>query len=285
MIVDQLLWEEELDHKGETRVFKRNNKVKAPSLLLVAMEGRAIFEYGAMIASSALLKKSPLGDGHPVLVLPGLSATDFTTRPLRSFLKTRGYQTFGWGLGRNLGMRDGILDGMISRLESIYNLNGKPVSLVGWSLGGIFARELAKLRPEMVRGVISLGSPHSGHPKSTNAWRFYEFASGKAADAPVLDTLLYKAPPVPTTSIYSKSDGVVAWQTCHQTQPICPKKARQTENIIIEGSHCGLGVNPAALFAIADRLSQPIGGWLPFRSSGSRRLFFKTPGLGTEAFG
>lgn len=255
--------------------------VKAPSILKILMEGRAIYELGAFYASTPLLKRLPRGDGHPVMVLPGFMATDMSTKPLRSFLSDKGYDAHAWGQGRNLGLRDGVIEGMLERLDEAHAMHGRKVSLIGWSLGGVFARELAKLRPEQVRSVISLGSPHSGHPKATNAWRLYEMAAGHSVEEPPLDTKLHKAPPVPTTSVYTKSDGVVAWQTCHQERPVCDVKAGQTENIEVSGSHCGLGVNPSVLYIIADRLAQREGNWRPFANVGARKMFFDTPGLDT----
>jgi pimeloyl-ACP methyl ester carboxylesterase len=258
---------------------KSSGKVKAPSIFKIMMEGRSLFELGSYYLSTPFLKRLPRGDGHPVLVLPGLGASDFSTKPLRSFLADRGYDAHAWGLGRNFGLRDGVLEGMVERLDEIYTETGEKVSLIGWSLGGIFARELAKMFPEKVRSVISLGSPHSGDPRATNAWRFYEFVAGHSVEEPPIETLLHKAPPVPTTSVYTKTDGVVAWQNCHQTKPVCPKKAKQVENIQVEASHCGLGVNPAVLYILADRLAQREGKWRPFSNVGSRKAFFTTPGL------
>ena len=255
----------------------KNSKIKAPSLMLMLMEGRAVWEFGAYLAAMPMFKRLPKGDGHPVMVLPGLAATDASTAPLRRFLRGRGYVPLGWELGRNLGLREGLLERMLERIDAAFDTHGEKISLVGWSLGGVFARELAKLRPEKVRMVITLGSPHSGDPKATNAGRFYEYVAGHSVDSPPIDTRLHKAPPVPTTSIYSKTDGVVAWQNCHQTRPISDVKAKQNENIRVAGSHCGLGVNPTVLFVIADRLAQPKDSWVPFTNEGARKVFFQTP--------
>jgi len=252
-------------------------------MLLVAMETRALWEMGAYVAAAPFLRRAPKGDGHPTLILPGLAASDFSTRPLRTHLKRIGYDPYAWEMGRNMGLRDGVLEGMLDRLSTIHKDTGRKVSIVGWSLGGIFARELAKLEPEMVRSVISLGSPHSGDPKASNAWRFYEYAAGHSVEEPPFETQLHKAPPVPTTSIYTKTDGIVAWQNCHQSKPVCAVKAKQTENIVVEGSHCGLGVNPSVLYAVADRLAQPEGKWRPFSNVGVRKAFFRTPGFGVVA--
>lgn len=244
-----------------------------PSRTLLLLEGRALWELGAFAASLPMLSLAPRGDGHAVLVLPGLIASDLSTRPLRSFLGNQGYAAHGWGQGRNLGPRPGVQSQMLVQLREIYERTGRKVSLVGWSLGGIFARELAKQAPEAVRLVITLGSPFAGHPKATNAWRVYELASGEKVgdrDHAFVESLR-QTPPVPTTAIYSRSDGVCAWQSCRE------RPAPQVENIEIQGSHCGLGHNPAAIYAIADRLAQPESDWQPFDRSGWRRMVYPDP--------
>ena len=229
-----------------------------PSRALLFMEGRAVFELGAFVASLPWLRRLPRGDGHPVLVFPGLAASDLSTRPMRGLLRNRGYKTHGWQLGRNLGLRPGVLGGMLERLDALADRHGEKVSLIGWSLGGIYARELAKIRPGSVRQVISMGSPFGGHPKATHAWRLYEFTSGHSVDNPPIETTLSEPPPVPTTSIFSKTDGVVSWQNCQQAD------GQKVENIRVEGSHMGLGHNPMVLYVVADRLAQPEGRWQPF---------------------
>jgi pimeloyl-ACP methyl ester carboxylesterase len=248
--------------------------LKPPKLRYLLTEGRAIGELAAMYASAPLLRLCPSGDGHPVMCLPGLAAPDGTTRPLRGFLKRRGYEAYGWGQGTNLGLRPGVMEHMLDRLERIYLRANRKVSLIGWSLGGIFAREIAKMRPHMVRQVISLGSPFAGHPKSTHAWRVYEFTAGHKTTEPPIHTHLAVPPPVPTTSIYSRSDGVVAWQGCVN------KPSDLTDNIEIEGAHCGLGHNPLALVAIADRLAQPDGLWKKWERTGWRRMAYPNPTRG-----
>src|SRR6201989_1664146 len=156
--------------------------LRPPSRTLLFMEGRALHEFGAFLGALPLLSLAPRGDGHPVLVLPGLVASDTSTRPLRSFLKSRGYAVSGWRQGRNLGLRDGVQHAMFDLVRELSDANGRKISLVGWSLGGLYARQLAKLMPDHVRSVITLGSPFAGSPKATNAWRVYELASGRRAD-------------------------------------------------------------------------------------------------------
>jgi len=260
-----------------------SSAIKAPSLMLMLMEGRAAWELGAYVASKPLLNRMPEGDGHPVLVMPGLAGSDTSTVPLRRFLHNRNYTPFGWELGRNLGLREGLLEAMLNRIDTIFQCQGEKISLIGWSLGGIYARELAKLRPEKVRQVISLGSPHSGDIRASNARRLYEYVAGHSVEKVPLDTRLKQAPPVPTTSVYSKTDGVVAWQNCCQEMSPEHVPQEQAENIRVLGSHCGLGVNPSVLYVIADRLAQAEGEWAPFTVSGARKPFYRAESYERDA--
>jgi len=246
--------------------------LRPPSRTLLLLEGRAVQELGAFWMLRPWLAAAPRGDGHPVLVFPGLMASDLSTRPLRGFLKAQGYAAHGWNQSRNLGLRPGLEQDMLERVDELYERHGRrKISLVGWSLGGIYARQLAKRRADKVRSVISLGSPFTGSPRATNAWRVYEWASGQKVDDrdQHIAGPLALPPPVPTTSIFSRSDGICAWQCC-----INPE-GEQVENIEVEGSHCGLGHHPAAVYAIADRLAQPEGQWKKFDRSGWRALFFR----------
>jgi pimeloyl-ACP methyl ester carboxylesterase len=243
--------------------------LRAPGAMLLALEARAPLELGATLAAWPLLRNAPQGDGHAVIVFPGLAAGDLSTAPLRNFLATLGYETFGWDLGLNLGPRDGVLARSLERVQRIAEDSGRKVSLIGWSLGGIYAREFAKSLPQDVRCVITLGTPFAGDPKATNAWRLYEFASGHKLEDPDLLERIKRPPPVPTTSIFSKSDGVVSWPLSIQNG------GRQTENIEVVASHMGMGLNPATLYAVADRLAQPEGKWSRFHREGWRQWFFR----------
>jgi pimeloyl-ACP methyl ester carboxylesterase len=247
--------------------------LRAPSKTLMFLEGRALHELGAFLGALPLLSLAPKGDGHPVLVLPGLVASDSSTRPLRGFLKNRGYQVSGWRQGRNLGLRAGVQHAMTGLVRELSDASGRKVSLVGWSLGGLYARQLAKMMPDRVRSVITLGSPFAGHPKATNAWRVYEMASGRSADEQDdrFGGSLAEAPPVPTTAIFSRTDGICAWQGCVE------KTSAMSESIEVESSHCGMGHHPAAVYAVADRLAQPEGKWAPFDRSGWRSLVYPDP--------
>jgi pimeloyl-ACP methyl ester carboxylesterase len=241
----------------------RNHDLPPPSLALLALEFRAPFEFGSVLPAWPALQRAPAGDGHSVLVFPGLSASDATTYPLRGYLGSLGYASQGWSQGFNFGPRAGVLETAKRDLQEACESSGRKVSLIGWSLGGVYARELAKEMPEHVRCVITLGSPFAGPPKSTNAWRVYELTSGRDIDREHAQFDLPTAPPVPTTSIYSRSDGIVAWQGSIQE----PHHA-ETENIEVVASHIGLGLNPSAWWAVADRLAQAEGAWQPFDRTG-----------------
>lgn len=249
------------------------NDPKPPHWMLLALEGRAPLEFGAAMAARPLLQRTARGDGHPVLVFPGLATSDFYTIFLRNFLTERGYASHAWEQGFNFGPRPGVVERCEASLRRLHREYGQTVSLVGWSLGGVYARELAKLAPELVRCVITLGTPFAATPKATNAWRLYEILSGQSIEQDARAANLSEAPPVPTTSIYSRTDGIVAWQC--SVQPSSPI----AENIEVPASHVGMGLNPAALYAVADRLAQPEGQWQRFNPEGwggLKKLLFKT---------
>jgi pimeloyl-ACP methyl ester carboxylesterase len=244
----------------------------APSWLLVALEARALLEWTAWALATPWFRQAPAGDGHPVLVLPGLMADDRSTWPLRTFLGRLGYAAYPWEEGRNRGPGRGLERRLLARIARLEDAHGAAVSLVGWSLGGLFARALAWRAPERVRSVVTLGSPLSGDADATNARRVFEWASGRRADDPELRQLLGDHPPVPVTSILSKTDGVVHWRAS-----LAPD-ADRCENIEVPASHLGMGVNPIVLWAIADRLAQDPARWQPFeRSSGWRSLLYRDP--------
>lgn len=247
----------------------------APGWWQLALESRAPLEFAALVAAMPWLGRLPRGDGHPVVVFPGLGASDLSTAPLRRFLRGLGYCAYAWRQGLNLGPRDGVLDRCRAEVDRVADLHGVPVSLIGWSLGGIYARELAKEMNDAARCVITLGTPFAGHPRSTNAWRFYELVSRQRVADPSLAAQLEqirKPPRCPTTSIYSRSDGVVAWRASLNAP------GPRAENIEVHASHLGMGLNPLALLAVADRLQQDPAAWLPFDPQGRSRRFYPSAG-------
>ena len=230
-----------------------------PSLALQLLEIRAIGELAAFLLAYPALHLAPRGDGHPVLVLPGFLASGTSTLPLRHFLKRLGYKGCRWKLGRNLGPIGEIEHEILLRVKELRERYDQKVSLVGWSLGGIYARELAWMAPDDVRQVITLGTPFRHHQSTSLSWLYQDLTGQRRAHMdPELVARMPEPPPVPSTSIYSRSDGVVPWQCSLE------RKSDFTENIRVVGSHCGLGHNLSVLWAIADRLAQPEGEWKPF---------------------
>jgi pimeloyl-ACP methyl ester carboxylesterase len=237
--------------------------IEAPPRWLTWMESRAFYEFGAFVAASPLLRIAGRGDRHPVLVLPGFTAGDSSTAPLRAILRSQGYWVHGWDQGRNIGPTDRILTGIDDRLMELFDRHGRTVSIIGWSLGGIYARGLARAHPEMVRQVITLGSPFRIAPGDRSAASALFDSLTPRYSQEFLDRALTEAEstplPVPATAIYTRGDGIVRWHTCIDVVDATH------ENIEVRGSHSGLGWNPAAVIAISDRLRRREGAWRPFR--------------------
>ena len=254
-----------------TATIAEQHTAHPPSRLLTLAEpGRALGELASFYAMRPLLGMLPKGDGHGVLVLPGFMASDVSTGPLRRLLCDLGYECAGWNLGRNVRVDNARIEAMMGCVDELHASTGRAISLIGWSLGGVFARELAKQAPTKVRQVISLGSPISDDRNHTNARRLFEYLNGAEPEPMQSGNFrrLGEAPPVPTTSILTRTDGVVHWRGSVQ------HGKGQVENIEVVASHCGLGVNPAAVYAIADRLAQPEGEWAPFEARGLASLLF-----------
>lgn len=250
--------------------FSQSDLDKRPLRLWTFTEGRVVAELMAHQVLKKQLKALPKGDGHTVMVLPGFLGGDGSTLQLRKLLQTLGYDVHGWGLGQNTVFSEDRMKLLGSQLKKLHGKTGTTVSLVGWSLGGVFARQLAKDFPDFIRNVITLGSPISGNFNHTFAYKVYKYVNG----SPTQSDLDYYStvnvpPPVPTTSIYSKSDGIVAWRNSIQ-----PETA-QTENIRVRASHCGMGTNPNVMKVIADRLSQPEGQWVPYQHKPLKYKLFK----------
>ncbi len=223
------------------------------------LELRSPIEFWAFVASSPILRLAPKGQGRPVLVLPGFTATDKSTIPLRMLLRQLKHQPSGWGLGRNMGPTAEKLLGVRELLEELVDESGGPVPIVGWSLGGVFGRLVAQEHPDLVEQVISLGSPFNFGVREkstlTPLWDYLAERSDFVRDA---DNVDLDQIPVPSTSIYTRTDGVVAWRSCVQSD------GPMAENVEVRGSHIGLGVNVSVSIVVADRLAQPVSSWEPF---------------------
>ena len=248
-------------------------RLRPPGLFLMLAEARALFELNSSLLLAPLLMRAKRGDGHPVLALPGFLASDLSMAPMRRYLKELGYDVHAWDMGRNFGGLSSKRGALRDLLRRTHESTGRKVSIVGWSLGGIYARDLALQMPEMVRAIITLGSPFADDVRATNATRLYEALSGEGInDNPEIQKAIAGDLPVPTTSIYSRTDGIVNWHTCHLNP------SETAENIEVHlASHIGLGVNPAALWAVADRLAQAEGEFKQFDRSGPFAIAYAPP--------
>ena len=258
---------------------------RTPRTIFAALEfSRGIQELLTLIAADPLLARAPRGDGHPVMTLPGFCGADGSTALLRRQIARWGYAAHPWELGRNLDpLRGGNLELVFEfmrdmvgtlgrRLHRMHRRSGKRISLVGWSLGGLYARQLAAAYPDLVRQVITLGTPF-GDPRSTIVW-------------PMIQRLRTAVPPseqdmdrwvrmtqvpiqVPLSAIWSRTDGFVHPSIATQQDGPC------TESIHVCSSHAGFGANPLVFYVVADRLALPDGSWEPFERRGWRRLVYR----------
>lgn len=230
--------------------------------LLLSEPSRALLELGFAVPFNNLFHRKQRGDGHPVLVLPGFLSTETSTAVLRKFIEKQGYDVYDWGLGRNLGKLE-YMEALLALVDEIYLKRRQPLSLIGWSLGGVFAREIAKERPNTIRQVITLASPFAGLTEPNNIAWVYSLMTGKKRAKHVVNGFLEDFPqpaPVPSTAIYSKSDGVVPWEMCMELE-----EDESHQNIEVHSSHIGMGVNFAVLSVIANRLAQKKGAWQRLR--------------------
>lgn len=204
------------------------------------------------------------------MLLPGFVAGDMSTAPLRGLLSRLGHEPTGWGLGRNLGPTAETIDGMIRRLREEADRAEGPIPLIGWSLGGIYARVLAQDHPDLVDQVISLGSPFNiGLDEPTSVNGFWNTLAQRQTFVRDRGSLDIDVIPVPSTAVFTRTDGVVAWQSCVQSED------ERSENIEVRGSHCGLGYNLAVAYLIADRLTQNRVDWSPFGPPSALRPLFR----------
>ncbi len=249
------------------------DSIKPPTKLDSALDAlRAVKDIARFVGDRTLLKNAPPGDGHTVLVLPGFLTNDHATRFLRQRLRKLGYNAQPWCLGLNLGPtsnRD--LDTLLlERIKELYLTSGHRISLIGWSLGGVLAREAARQYPEMIRQVIALASPVGGSMEHTSLWDLYLNTFGRNMSRNQLEarisTIREPLENVPFTSIYTKDDGIVAWQIAQV------EESDIAQNVHIQASHVGIIFNPSALYVIADRLAQADGQWSPLDATTLRLL-------------
>ena len=232
---------------------------------------RFLASASSLLAASPWLASVPNAPSQDVLVLPGFGASDLSTAPMRTYLRSLGHRVFGWGLGTNLGYgRLGGLEPLLKRLEEVSARRDQPVALVGHSLGGAFSRRLAQARPDLVSKVISLGSPIAGGPSGSPLWPLYRRLNPGAAQRVVNSRTEFEQPlSVPATSIYSKTDAIVHWERSLEAP------GERSESIEVVAGHMELLVHPAVFYTVADRLAQSADNWSAFSAPrGLPSVFF-----------
>lgn len=253
---------------GEDGVRKQH---PTPSIWLTAAEfPRWASEVGIHRAVSPILPKPNVGRGKPILVVPGFGASDGMTKRLRNHLRDRGFHVHAAHIGRNFGLTDKVLNGLSDRLTTLSERHDRPLSLVGWSFGGLLCRWLAHEHPDRVRHVVCLGSPWRAEGERTRVTALFKssvkvFGVTDRAEE-VLETLR-KPLPVPTTAIFSRTDGILHWRSCAVDGP-------DTENVAVPSSHIGLVSNPLALAALTDRLAHTDSAHVPFGWRGCVQRMF-----------
>ena len=236
---------------------------------------RTLFEVASLTSTwIPLIAEAPRGEPHPVMVLPGFTADDTSTAMLRRFLAQLRYKPLPWLQGTNTGNPQ-LLENVMLRFYRIHKSMDTPITLIGQSLGGVFAREIARTFPDAVRSVITLGSPYAATGSgATNPLveRLFRHMSGVTVEemrSLIPEGAQLERLPMPTTSVFSKADGVVGWRSCIEDED------HNSENIQVRGSHSGMAMNPDVLRIIADRLAQDPDSWQPFDAvSGCRRFIY-----------
>lgn len=246
---------------------------KKPRRLHTVLEARVALEAALHFGTKPLHRFLPQGDHHPVLVIPAFMSSDGLTAQFRQSLDALGYDSYGWELGINSGIRSTYLKQLELQLKEIVLQRGQPVSIIGWSLGGLYARALANQFPDCVRQVITLGSPFaipSTEMQGVNKGIAKLYSVFNDLEDPMLETpeLWQQTPPVPFTGIYTESDGIIHWHYC------LDRHSERSQNIRVLGSHVGLTHNPLVLYLVAERLQYRAKHWRPFAPKGWQKLLF-----------
>jgi len=228
-------------------------RAQAPSRLAMLLELRAPLDWASLVYRAPQLAAAPKGDGRPVMLIPGYGTDESSMRPLGHYLKYLGYEVYDWAQGRNRGDVENDVRRVGRRAQEIHDTrDNAPVTLIGWSLGGVTAREAARLFERYVREVITLGTPIIGGPKYTSvAGRFAKSANLNLDD---FEKKVHERNSIgikqPVTSIFSKADGVVDWRASVDTYN------KQARNIKVNSSHFGLGANGKVWHLIARLLAE-----------------------------
>ena len=226
--------------------------LQPPSSSHVMREALGLIELPRLLLRFPSLARLPRGNGEPILILPGYGAGDGSTMILKGYLRLLGYRARGWGLGRNRGPASESLPRLLRRLGNLSRRSKQKVVIIGWSFGGYLARELARERPDLVRLVITLGTPVVGGPKYTAAAKSYRKRGIdiEAIAAEVEQRSRLADLEIPIVAIYSRDDSVVAWEACIDRQ------SPNIEHVEIKSTHLGFGFSADVYQIIARRLAQ-----------------------------
>lgn len=230
----------------------------SPGIFNFLLESRAVFEWSSMAIINRFLPKKIDGKGNPVLLLPPLFGGDFSTKFIRKFLNEQGFSAYKWNLGVNL-LREYYLPPLENRLEKLFNRHQQKVSIVGWSGGGMLGKVIANRHPDKVAQLVTIGSPVWGlDGLQTPLKGIYELLRGRPLSErnEQFNSEVDAVPKVPITCVYTKTDGVVPWKNCLESESL----RDDIQNIEVYGSHSGLGANPAVLLVVAYALSQRLEG-------------------------
>ena len=259
------------------KAFHAGERTLVNKLLLACSEGTRVANEAII---TQLLKKqlakNHSGNGHGVIVLPGFMGGDRYNRSLVNYLNSLGYMASGWNLGRNLGHGRGIRERMAREIDFRVQQTGEKVTLIGHSLGGLHSRELARAIPDQIERVITLGSPFGRTRSDPTVVSKVYWTLNKNRDRTHVPDDLRPAPPVPLTSVFTRSDAIIDWRNARQRGG-----HHRSENVEVYGSHSGLTLNPAVWYLLLDRLQQCSDNWQPFDNSGWLNAVFPIAELST----
>ncbi|GLV28826.1 hypothetical protein TomTYG75_13470 [Sphingobium sp. TomTYG75] len=230
------------------RVAQHPSDAVRPSLRHLLGNASMPIDLARSHARAGALSRAIKGDGRHILLIPGLLASEQRMEMMRTILQAAGYRAHSWDMGRNLGPRPDTLELIDRRVDRIRKETDAPVTLVGWSLGGLFAREYAKVAQEKVAGVITMGTPFSGDPRANHAWRLYQLVAGHPVDCPPFACNREVKPQVPTIALWSRRDGVIV--------PECAKgrHGERDRAIEVDCTHMGFAVAPEGILAVGKAL-------------------------------
>lgn len=228
---------------------------KPPARLNAFLEARVPLEIAGLMLASPALALAPRSRSRPIMLLPGYMADEQSMAPLAAYLRFLGYRVYDWASGRNRGGVDALVERVGNRVEALVESEGEALTVVGWSLGGVVAREIARTRSKKVAEVITMGTPIKGGPKYTSIGS--AFASSRGIDLDRFEWEVHRRNCIgltqPITAIYSKLDGIVGWEAAIDSYNA------QARNVEVYGTHLGLGINPRVWSVVADTLAKDQG--------------------------